>query len=74
MMQTLPIGGGRSEPAWPITQATLIPAHPIHVIQMRISVLEAKLKAATSIIDDLKNIGMHGESKHKMYLDLGRKK
>lgn len=47
MMQTLPIGG-RSEPAWPITQATLIPAHPIHVIQMRIAVLEAKLKAATN--------------------------
>lgn len=44
----------RSEPAWPITQATFIPAHPIHVIQMRIAVLEAELKAATSITDDLK--------------------
>lgn len=54
MMQTLPIGGERSEAAWPIAQATLIPAHPIHVIQMRIAVLEAELRAATSIIDDLK--------------------
>lgn len=41
----------RCEPAWPITQATLIPAPPVHVIQMRIGVLEAELKAATSIID-----------------------
>ena len=48
MMQTLPIGGGRrSEAAWPIAQATFIPARPIHVIQMRIAVLEAELRAAT---------------------------
>ena len=44
----------RSEHAQPIAQATLIPAHPIHEMQMRIAVLEAELKAATSIIDDLK--------------------
>ena len=33
--------GVRSELAWPIAQATLIPAHPIHVIQLRLAVLEA---------------------------------
>lgn len=42
----------RSEAAWRIAQATLIPAHPIHEIQMRIAVSEAELRAATNIIDD----------------------
>jgi len=44
----------RSELAWPIAQATLIPAHSIHVIQMRLAVSESELRTATSIIDDLK--------------------
>jgi len=46
--------GVRSKPAWPIAQATLIPAHPIYEIQMRLAVLEPAVRAATSIIHDLK--------------------
>lgn len=43
-----------NEHAKTIAQATPTLAHPIHEMQMRIAVLEAKLKSATSTIDDLK--------------------